>query len=162
MTTAAAAGLVAMAARFSDGLPRADAVAARADEMRRRLSSLADDDAEAYEAVLAAYRNRDGEPGPRRERIRAALQHAADVPAAIVELARETGELGVELAEEGNPNLRGDAVTAVLLAEAAARSATYLVELNVSLGRLDGGQVERSRAGCAALAEAARRVKDAP
>ena len=46
VTAAVAAGLVAMAARLSDGrLDDADAIAATADGLRRRALALADDDA---------------------------------------------------------------------------------------------------------------------
>jgi len=41
------------------------------------------------------------------------------------------------VAGAGNPNLRGDSVTAALLAEASARSAACLVDINVTLGGLD-------------------------
>jgi formiminotetrahydrofolate cyclodeaminase len=39
--------------------------------------------------------------------------------------------LGAELARHGNPHLTGDAITAVLIAEAACRSAVELVGLNL-------------------------------
>jgi formiminotetrahydrofolate cyclodeaminase len=60
-----------------------------------------------------------------------ALAEAADVPLTVAELARDVAATSVRLAEEGNPNLRGDALTALYLAEAAARSAAELVRLNV-------------------------------
>ena len=41
------------------------------------------------------------------------------------------------MAEAGNPNLRGDAVTGAVLAAASARSAACLVDINVRLGGLD-------------------------
>ena len=39
--------------------------------------------------------------------------------------------LAVQVAEAGNPNLRGDAVTGAVLAAASARSAASLVDINV-------------------------------
>ena len=55
VTGAMAAGLVAMAARFSaTRLPEAGELADQADELRRRLAQLADMDARAYAAVLEA------------------------------------------------------------------------------------------------------------
>ena len=57
VTGAMAAGLVAMAARFSaTRLPDAGELADQADELRRRLAQLADEDARAYAAVLEALR----------------------------------------------------------------------------------------------------------
>jgi formiminotetrahydrofolate cyclodeaminase len=118
MTAATAAALVAMAARFS-GQP-----ADRAEELRARLGSLADEDAAAYSAVLAA---------PRGQRA-AALAVATDVPREIAAAATEIGELARDLAASGNPNLLGDARVAQELAEAAARAARVLVKINVAEG----------------------------
>ena len=55
VTGAMAAGLVAMAARFSaTQLPGAGELAEQADGLRRRLARLVDMDARAYAAVLGA------------------------------------------------------------------------------------------------------------
>lgn len=141
-----------MAARFSDGLHAAGEVAARGDELRARALELADADADAYGAVLQAYRMpKEPDGDGRRARIRDALGAAADVPLDIALCAEQVGDLAARLARDGNPNLRGDAVTAAYLAEAAARSAVCLVELNVTLGGLGTGRVERAGACCEAL-----------
>jgi hypothetical protein len=50
----------------------------------------------------------------------------------------------VELAQRGNPNLRGDAFTAATLAVAAARSAAELVRINVEFGKLGGDLADRA------------------
>ena len=52
-------------------------------------------------------------------RIAAALSAATDVPLEVVQIASRVAELAARLAEEGNPNLLGDAVTAALLADLA-------------------------------------------
>lgn len=156
LTAAAAAALAAMAARFAGDLADAADLASRADALRARAGRLADDDALAYSAVLAAYRRPDSESTARREAIGAALSDATDVPLAVVGCAREVGRVAVLLAAKGNPNLRGDAVTAVLLADAAARSATYLVRCNVTLGDLDDDRTAQAQAWCDDLAAAVR------
>lgn len=149
ITVASAAGLVAMAARFSPEMSGAADVARRADALRDELGRLADEDARAYAAVLEAYRrDRDAQ---RPAVIRQALEAAADVPQVIAERAREVGELGTRVVQEGNRNLRGDAGTAVLLANGAARSAALLVRLNVSLGDLDQRRVVQTAVSCDAL-----------
>jgi formiminotetrahydrofolate cyclodeaminase len=142
-----AAGLVAMAARFSASrLPGAGDLADQADELRRRAAGLADLDAQAYAAVLDALRL-PREADQRRE----ALLGAAVVPLEIAEIGAEVAQLAVRVAEAGNPNLRGDAVTGALLAAASARSAACLVNINVGLGGLDP---ELSRRAARAVAEA--------
>ena len=147
VTGALAAGLVAMAARFSDRpLPGASDLAARADELRRRAADLADLDARAYQAVLDARR----QPGDARLE---ALRGAALVPLEIAEIGARVAQMALQVAEAGNPNLRGDAVTGALLAAASARSAAGLVDINVGLGGLDP---ELSRRAARAVADATR------
>lgn len=149
ITVASAAGLVAMAARFSPEMTGAEDMARRADALREQLGQLADEDARAYAGVLEAYRReRDAR---RSAAIRRALEGAADVPLAIAERAREVGELGVRVLQEGNRNLRGDAGTGVLLAHGAARSAVLLVRLNVLLGDLGPRRAEQAAMACDAL-----------
>lgn len=152
-----AAGLAAMAARFSAAqLPAAGSTAERADQLRHRVAGLADEDAAAYQAVLDAFalpRDATGRPG----RIRDTLHGAAAVPLEIAEIAAQVAQLAAGLATGGNPNLRGDAVTAAYLAEASARSAAALVDINVRLGGLPADLSQRAaRAVTAARAAAAR------
>jgi formiminotetrahydrofolate cyclodeaminase len=73
-------------------------------------------------------------------------------------VAADAAGIASRLAEQGNPNLRGDAVIAVLLADAAARGAAVLVEINVALGRLEGDWIERSTACLATAADAVRNL----
>lgn len=164
VTGALAAGLVAMAARFSAAqLPAAGDVAGQADRLRERVAGLADQDAAAYRAVLDAYAlPRDGDAGERRQRIRAALHGAALVPLEIAEIAGQVAGLAVGVAARGNPNLRGDAMTAAHLAEASARSAAALVDINVTLGRLPGELSGRAAAAVAAAATAVAEVTAPP
>jgi formiminotetrahydrofolate cyclodeaminase len=151
VTGAMAAGLVAMAARFSaTRLPGAGELADQADELRRRLDQLADMDARAYAAVLDAGRQ-PGDDGQRRERMREALLGAAHVPLEIAGIGVEVAVMAARLAEAGNPNLRGDAVTGAVLAAASARSAACLVDINVRLGGLEP---ELSRRAAQAVADA--------
>jgi methenyltetrahydrofolate cyclohydrolase len=154
VTGALAAGLVAMAARFSDAqLPAAADVADQADRLRERVAGLADRDADAYQAVLDAYRLPAGDR-ERHRRIEAALRGAAEVPLEIAEIAAQVASLAARVAAGGNPNLRGDTVTAAHLAEAAARSAAALVDINVTLGHLPG-DLSRRAADALATAQAA-------
>jgi len=158
VTCALAAGLVAMAARFSDAqLPAAADVADQADQLRERAAGLADQDAAAYGAVLDAYRRPAG-GGERRQRIEAALRGAAEVPLEIAEIAAQVAGLAADVTAGGNPNLRGDTVTAAHLAEASARSAAALVDINVALGRLAGDLPRRAASAVAAAQAAAGRA----
>lgn len=123
LTAASAAALVAMAARF------ADQPAGQAEALRARLEPLADADAAAYAAVLAAYRLDKADP-LRRGRIAEALRVATEVPREVAAAAREVALLADDLVERGNRNLVGDARTAALLARAAAEAADELAAIN--------------------------------
>lgn len=161
VTTALAAGLVVMAARFSEAhLPQSAALAEQADRLRRRVEPCVDEDARAYRAVLDAYGlPKEPDPEGRRERIRLALHAAAEVPLRIAEAGAQVAGLGACLAAEGgDPDLRGDAVTAALLAEAAVRSAVCLVRINVELGGLGGDLLDRADRCVEEATEAARRA----
>ena len=156
ITAAMAAGLLGMAARFSTAqLIDAPSRAAHADRVRNQVAALAEQDAAAYGAVLAAFAL-PREPGSevRSRQIGCALQRAAQVPAEIAELASGIAVEAVELARRGNPNLRGDAFTAAALAAAAARSAAELVRINVELGKLGGELADRAAHAADAAAEA--------
>jgi formiminotetrahydrofolate cyclodeaminase len=152
LTTALAAALAGMAARFGDD----EGAAERADALRAAVASLADADAAAYGAYLAATRLPRDDPG-RAEAIAAARRETIEVPARITDLSGQVAELAAELARSGNPNLHGDAAAAVHLAAAAATTAAELIAANVTD---DTGAAERDRAreigtAARALAEAA-------
>ena len=144
VAVALAAALTAMAARFSaDHLADAETIADRAEELRNKVMPLAQADAAAYGRVLDAYRTPRDDEEKRRRRIREALSEAADVPLSIAEVGVEVAGNAARLVEEGNPNLRGDAVTADALAKAGVRAAATLVEINVSAGGADDDRLSR-------------------
>jgi len=145
MAVALAAGLSGMTARLSaDQLVDATELTERAERLRQRVAPLAQEDATVYGRVLAAYRaTRDRDPEERQRRIRMALSEAANVPLAIAEIGAMVAEIAARLAREGNPNLRGDAVAAALLAEAGARAAAVLVEINMSAAEIADDRLER-------------------
>lgn len=175
LTLAAAAGLVAMAARYAAPAGSDEPVALAADRLRRQAAELADRDAAAYAAVLAAYRLPTGpdqvadeampvdeaavEPAVRQRRIREALEAATVVPLRVAELGVETAGLAASVAQEARRELIGDAVAGLLLAEAAVRCAAELVAVNVAAGDLDPALGERARD---LVKSAARHVRGAP
>ena len=144
VSVALAASLSSMAARLSTKqLADATGLAERAEGLREQVAPLARADAVAYGRVLAAQRaheapDRDGD-------VRAALSEAADVPLAVAETGAEVARIAVRLASDGNPNLEGDAVCAVLLADAGVRAAARLVEINLSGEPGEDGRLGRAR-----------------
>jgi formiminotetrahydrofolate cyclodeaminase len=168
VTGAMAAGLVAMAARFSARqLASAGDLADQADKLRVMAAQLADMDARAYTTVLDVFRRR-GDAGQGRDagqgweaQRREALLGAAMVPLEIAGIGARVAALAVRVAEGGNPNLRGDAVTGALLAAASARSAASLVDINVELGGLDPELSGRAAQAAAEARAAADQIMNA-
>jgi len=141
---------------------RAAELTAEAEQIRGTAASLIDEDPRAYQAVIEQSRRIGGEQsrriggeqsrrigGEQSRRIggergaergaarrsdgmAAALSAAADVPMRIVELATSVAALAAVLARDGKPALRGDAITAGLLARAAGRAAAALVSINLA------------------------------
>ena len=160
LVLAQAAALCAKTARLSARqltAERASSLTAEAEQARARAASLIDDDARAYRAVLEQTRGRAGASGAAGEggaggRLAAALSEAADVPLRMVELSVPVARLAATLAAGGNPALRGDAVTAGLLAQASARAAAELVTINLA-GMPDDPRHARAADLLAAIAE---------
>jgi formiminotetrahydrofolate cyclodeaminase len=139
-TCALAAALVEMVSAVALRKEPLDAVATerrrdRAGALRAAALELADDDVAAYTAVLAVLRRRD-EPG-HGGRLRAALSDAADPPLAIIEIAAEVTRLAADAAAEARGGVRGEAMTAAILAEAVVRAGIPLVDLNLAGARED-------------------------
>ena len=130
LTCAMAAGLVEMATSFASaqGL---ESVHERAHSIREVVSGLAYADGRSYGVVLEALRMEPGEA--RTQSLDDAVSGAIGVPMRVLELASEVAILAADVAETGNRNLEGDALAGSLLAEAAARSAATLAQLNASM-----------------------------
>ena len=149
---AMAASLVTMVARGSEAWTDGPGVASQARALRARLTTLGDDDAAAFEHVLVTLRNGAGTPEQRDYALGEALVKAAEVPLQIAEAAADVAELAALAASEGLPQLRPDATAAAILAEAAVRAATHLVEINLATvpGDHNSGHAETLAAAAAA------------
>jgi formiminotetrahydrofolate cyclodeaminase len=134
LAVAMAAGLAAKAARYSSELwPGAAGAVAEADGLRAKVAPLAHWDAEVYKEAVDALRRPEGRDQEERDaKIGAALELAARVPLSIAELASDVAFLAAAVAERAEPDLRGEAATAAVLAEAGARAAANLVEINLA------------------------------
>jgi methenyltetrahydrofolate cyclohydrolase len=121
ITAALAAALVEMAARLASDEEAAEA----ARGMRAEALRLAEQELTSYAPVLEAET-----PADRTT----ALDGASEPPAQIAETAADVAELGIKVAGSSSPAVRGDALTGVILAEAAAAAAARLVETNITSG----------------------------
>jgi len=136
---AMAAALAEMVARLTVGRKKYAAVdgefrmlQGRAETLRARLVRLGDEDAEAFNAVSAAYAIPKDRGAERAAAVQAALLGASRVPLETLRAARDVAALAARAAEAGNRNAASDAGVAALLAGAAARGAAYNVRINVA------------------------------
>jgi methenyltetrahydrofolate cyclohydrolase len=160
LTVTFAAGLCVMTAGLSARhLPEAPQLADQARKLRDRAAPLAQADAEAYRAVIAALRAHDA-AAPGKPQLAAALSQASIVPMEVAEIGAEVAAMAAAIAATGNPNVRGDAVTAVLLAAAGSRAAAALVRINLAGAEGDDrpARAERLAAGASRLAASAERT----
>ena len=107
---------------------------ARARNVQDRLEALIEEDARAYEAVMAARRlpkSTEAEKAFRVEAMQAAYRTATEVPLETMELCLEALELAETAAKKGNRGAVTDAAVAILLAEAATRGASLNVRVNL-------------------------------
>jgi formiminotetrahydrofolate cyclodeaminase len=147
VAVALAAGLAGMAARLSaDQLADAAKLADHADALRRRVAPLAWADAESYGHVL--------------ERIKDALSGAADVPLAVAGAGNEVADIAARLVQKGNPNLEGDAMTAVFLADAGVHAAAVLAGINLSSANVQDERLGRAGELVEKTAATVRRTTD--
>lgn len=137
-----AAGLVTMVCRVTAGKPRfleeegeLTEVAREALGLSSRLLQLAEDDADAYDGVVAAYRLPKGtgaDQSVRREAVQAALIRATEVP---LETALACGNvlfLAGRIVDKIYPKTFSDLGTAVALADAGLQGARLNVMTNVT------------------------------
>ena len=126
----------------------------RAAALRARALELADLDVAAYTGVLDVLARRD-EPG-HGGRLRQALAEAAGPPLEIARTAAEATRLAAEAAAVARGGVRGEAVAAAVLGEAAVRAAVPLVEINLAGHREDPRLAEAGELARAAAADLER------
>lgn len=137
-----AAGLVAMVARttagskkFADRAERMNGIAAEADALRSDLLALVDEDARAFDRVMAAVRmpKEASERQTARSRaIQEAYEAAVQPPMKVCTQSLRLLELTLHVAEQGNPSAASDAGVAALLAMTAIEGGALNVETNLA------------------------------
>jgi methenyltetrahydrofolate cyclohydrolase len=141
MSAAMAAALVSMVCNLTIGKPKFaehEAVMrealADAERLRGEALQLAEDDAEAFSGVVAAYKlpkSSDEEKAARTAAIQAGLVEAAAVPLAVAKVSAEVIKLSGRVLEGSNPNVLSDVAVAASAAKSALESAALNVDINV-------------------------------
>ena len=136
-----------------------DACRATLGELRAALTRAADDDATAFDAVMAAYRlpkATDEEKAVRKAAIARAMRGATEAPLTTLGLSVQALACGVTVAQHGNPSASSDVRVAALLLKAAAEGAAANIRIN-----LDGMTDTDYRDATAATMAQALREADA-
>jgi len=136
-----------------------NAVAAAASDLRQRLMRAIDEDIQAFNAVMEAYRLSKDDP-ERPAAIQNAMVHAADVPLNVARLALDAMQLAEQVARLGNKNAASDAAVAALVGLAAVEGAALNVRVNVA-SLEDDGLAARYQNDIMVIVEQARVMRDA-
>jgi len=104
------------------------------EDLRKRLLRLVDEDTEAFNRVMAAFKmskETDEKKKKRSEAIQKALIGAAELPLEVAGCCLKVMKLSEKVINRGNPNAASDAGVSVLMAGAGARGAAFNVEINL-------------------------------
>jgi glutamate formiminotransferase/formiminotetrahydrofolate cyclodeaminase len=139
---ASAAALVCMVARLTIGKKayaqvegEMEQVLQKAEALRVSLRDAVEQDAKAFNAVMAAFKmpkSTSSEKTVRDQAIEKTTLGAAMVPLQVAGQAVEVMELAVQVVAHGNLNAISDGASAAALAQAALRSAGYNVKINAA------------------------------
>jgi glutamate formiminotransferase/formiminotetrahydrofolate cyclodeaminase len=162
------AALGAMVCRLSIGkkgmedlAPMFERKAADLDALRSHLVRAMDDDAEAFERVMAAFKLPKGteeEKRGRSEAIQSAYKGAIEVPLATAAKCRQVIETLVEVGPRSNPNARSDISVGIRAARAGLEGAAENVLINLQAIKDEAyvlearGRLEVARNGIDAIA----------
>jgi len=141
LSGALAASLAAMVARttaaskkFADRAEQMNQLATEADRLRGELLVLVDEDARAFDQVMAAFRLPKETPEQQAARSRAiqqAYKAAVEPPMQVCTRSLRVLELALHVAEQGNPGAASDAGVGALLAVTALEGGALNVQINL-------------------------------
>jgi glutamate formiminotransferase/formiminotetrahydrofolate cyclodeaminase len=139
---ASGSALVSMVARLTRGKEgyeehdaRMQSISLEADRAREELLDLADRDAAAFDAVMAAYRlpkETEEDKAARAAAVQAAMAGAAEVPMEVARRTMALLEVAREVTEVGNANAASDGLAAGFVLFAATGAALANVDINVA------------------------------
>ena len=120
--------------KYKDSWAKMEDVLQEITSLRNEFLALADSDIEAFNGFMSALRlpkETDTEKKLRAEAMEEASKKATIVPLQIVETCEKVSRLSLETAKFGNKMAATDAAIGAILANAAAKSASYNVLINL-------------------------------
>ena len=122
--------------QYRDFEEKLKSVLTKAEELRRDLIKMIEEDVQAFDSVMRAYhmpRSTKDETATRAQVIQTALKAATLVPMRCCRACREVIILGRAVGDKGNHNVVSDAGVAAVAAYAALRSAALNVFTNAKV-----------------------------
>jgi len=110
-------------------------VLAKSEKLSGALTSLIDEDTDAFNVVMKAFgmpKDSETDKVKRAEAIEEATKNATAVPLKVMRLCGEAIRLSDEIARKGNSNAISDAGVSSLMIQSACRGAYYNVKINLS------------------------------
>lgn len=141
LSGALGAGLISMVCNLTIGKKdyqqfetELEAALTKSELLQKKLTSLIDEDANAFNAVIAAFKmpkESDEEKTKRSAAIQTAYKKAADIPFAIATTCLEVLELGENIVNKSNTNVISDVGIAAISGFAGLESAVMNVQVNL-------------------------------
>lgn len=142
LSAALGAGLTEMVANLTVGKPGYETVeiemkkiAETVKNLREKLAAEVDNDSNAYNEVLAAFKlpkATETEKEHRTEAIQEAMKNAARVPKGVAYDALQVMDLAERVIKSGNRNAVSDGAVGVMMARTAVLGALYNVKINLA------------------------------
>jgi formiminotetrahydrofolate cyclodeaminase len=159
-------GVTAKSKRHEASKPRLAELQSALERNRDELLGLAREDAEAYDSVVSAVRQRKSEPGSESDKsYQHALRHAADVPMRTSDVCVQVLEKAVDVANVGTKSASSDIGVAWELATAGFRGAKKNVIINLG-GLEDKKYADVARRGLrmseGRISDLERRIRSVP
>lgn len=120
--------------KYLDVQVEMESILKKSEDLRSKLTSIIDEDTEAFNKVMAALgmaKETDDQKAKRNNAIQEATKSATLVPLKLMTLCEEGVGLARAVAEKGNRNSLSDAGVSLLLLQAAANGAALNVRINL-------------------------------
>ena len=154
LSAALGAGLTEMVANLTVGKinyaaveGEMKAISKTAGNLRRKLMAEVDNDSNAYQGVLAAFKlpkTTEAEKQQRTEAIQEAMKNAARVPLGVAYDALQVMDLAERVIRRGNQNAVSDGAVGAMMARTAVMGALFNVRINLASVK-DNAFVEEMR-----------------
>ena len=120
--------------KFQAVLPEIQAIRLQASALQEKLTNAVDEDAQAFNAVMEAYKlpkSNDDEKKIRLATIQQSMKQAALMPLKVAGDSLEALKLAARILPLGNQNAASDAAVSGLMAYAAIQGALFNVKINL-------------------------------